>query len=123
VHQRKKKEKVMREMEMMQRQIAELRAAKAELEAQLQAEADKPKSKKSKRDFVFTPYQATKLMNEERAKLGLKEVNSPMLYIYARKGAFAIFEGADGRKEVERESFVKWMQEHNAKQASGKKTS
>jgi hypothetical protein len=72
--------------------------------------------KKSKRPFVMTPYRATELMNVARAGVGLKPVNSPMLYIYANKGAFGLTTSADGRKQVELESFLAWMNEHNAKQ-------
>jgi hypothetical protein len=73
---------------------------------------------KGKKEFVLTPYQATKLMNMDRRRLGLKEVNSPMLYIMAGKGKFIITITADGRKEVDTESFYAWMVAHNARQVS-----
>jgi len=99
------------EIEILKRKVASL---ESEL---LEAQFSKPAAaKKAKREFVLTPYQAAKIMNVERRKLGLKEINSPMIYIYARKGAFIISE-RDGRKEVDEASFIEWMNAHNAKQA------
>ena len=111
----------MREMEMLQREIKELRGKLAAAE---QANSEKnAQSKKAKREFVMTPYQATKIMNAEREKLGLKPVNSPMLYIYASKGKFAISESADGRKQIDdEESFLAWMNTHNAAQLAKQST-
>jgi len=76
--------------------------------------------KKPKREYVLTPFQATKTMNLDRVARGLKEVNSPMIYIYARKGKFVTTESADGRLQVDELSFLEWMNAHNAKQAVGK---
>ena len=75
---------------------------------------------KAKRAFVLTPYQATKIMNVARAELGLKAVNSPMIYIYANKGAFKtqIADDGTGRKVIDEDSFLEWMNAHNAKQAN-----
>jgi hypothetical protein len=83
--------------------------------AQLRAQNEKPAAKKSKREFVFTPFQAARVMNEERAKLGLEKVAPQMLYNYARKGKFGISVSADGRKQVEIDSFYAWMRIFNAK--------
>lgn len=111
----------MREMEMLKNRIKQLEGELLRTQEVARDAVQKNKNAKPKRDFVLTPYQATKIMNEARRELGLKEVNSPMLYIYARKGAFIITEGADGRKEVDEASFVEWMNAHNAKQAGAKK--
>jgi hypothetical protein len=90
-----------------------LEAAQRELNELRNAKQSKPKQ--PKREYVFTPFQAAKVMNEERALLGLKEVSPQMIYSYARKDKFGITEGADGRKQVDVESFYSWMREFNAK--------
>jgi hypothetical protein len=83
-----------------------------------QLKASKPaKASKSKRPYVFTPFQAAKVMNEERAALQLNPVTPQMLYSYARKGKFVITLSDDGRKSVDTESFYSWMRIHNAKNA------
>ena len=70
----------------------------------------------------FTPYQATKVMNAYRAQLGLTPVQSPMLYIQARKGKFPIEQMWDGRKMVkvivDVDKFLRWVYEHNNRQAA-----
>jgi len=90
-------------------------AENAKLREQIAAKS--PKAKAPKREFVFTPFQAAKAMNEERERLGLKSVTPQMLYSYARKGAFVISTSADGRKSVDVDSFYAWMRKHNAKNA------
>jgi len=76
----------------------------------------------------LTPYQATKQVNEALRKAGVidpktgkpKEVRSPMLYIYAGKGAFkihpAIKIGKNGKEstvhEVDVPSFLAWVEEY-----------
>ena len=99
--------------------IDEYRAALESALAQIaELKATKPsKTSKPKRDYVFTPFQAAKVMNEEREILGLNPVTPQMLYTYARKGYFAITLSSDGRKQVDTESFYAWMRKHNAKNA------
>lgn len=99
-----------------EQQLAQAQQELAELKAELAELAARKSSSKGKREYVYTPFQATKDLNELRTAAGLKPVNSPMLYIYARKNAFVISVGADGRKEVDRESFLKWAIEHTEKQ-------
>lgn len=101
---------------------ASLEDYKAALEAALseisELKASKPstsKTSKAKRPYVFTPFQAAKVMNDERTQLGLNSVTPQMLYSYARKGKFVITEGDGGRKQVDTESFYSWMRLHNAK--------
>jgi len=69
----------------------------------------------------MTPYQATKRVNQALKEAGVdREVRSPMLYIYAGKGAFEIHPAEKvtkaGKKhtvhEIDEESFVKWMNEY-----------
>lgn len=86
----------------------------SELESQ-QSSAPAPKQKTAKRPYVFTPFQAAKVMNDERALLDLPPVTPQMLYSYARKGKFQITVSDDGRKVVDTESFYSWMRNHNAK--------
>ena len=104
-------------------EISELEMLKAQV-AELTAMLEKAKSSKAngkaKREYVYTPFQATKDFNKMRAAAGLKDVNSPMLYIYAGKGHFTITITADGRKEVDKAAFIEWAEKHIAKQLSGK---
>jgi hypothetical protein len=73
----------------------------------------------------MTPYQATKRVNEALAKAlegtgHEKTVRSPMLYIYAGKGAFnihpAVKVGKNGKEttvhEIDEESFLLWMADY-----------
>jgi hypothetical protein len=77
----------------------------------------------AKRQFIWTPYQATKIMNAHRAELGLKPVKSPFMYIQASKGRFEIIESADGRKQIaDPEQFLAWVIEHNTRQVGRKAT-
>jgi hypothetical protein len=70
------------------------------------------------RTVILTPYQATKVMNQHRAQLGLKPVQSPFMYIQARKGRFPVVRSDDGRWEIQdAESFARWAYEHNTRQA------
>jgi hypothetical protein len=93
-----------------------LAQAQAEL-AQLKAATPVKAPKAEKRPYVFTPFQAHKVMNEERANLGLNPVTPQMLYSYARKGKFQITEAPDGRKQVDTDTFFTWMRAFNAKNA------
>jgi len=100
--------------------LDDYRSALAEAQAELAAlKAAKPGKalKAEKRPYVFTPFQAHKVMNDERADLGLPPVTPQMLYSYARKGKFVITQAADGRKQVDTESFYAWMRAFNAKNA------
>jgi hypothetical protein len=77
----------------------------------------------SARTFVLTPFQATKIFNAHRATLGLKPVNSPMLYIQARKGKFEVNLSADGRKQIANyQEFCAWVVEHNTRQVARQAT-
>jgi len=77
----------------------------------------KAKNKKAKRESILTPYQATSLMNDHRRELGLKEINSPMMYIMAGKGKFPVVRSDDGRWVIEDiEAFYAWMVAHNMRQ-------
>ena len=68
---------------------------------------------------ILTPYQATWIMNQHRAQLGLKPVQSPFMYIQARKGKYDIEIAPDGRKQiVDTEKFLRWVYEHNMRQAA-----
>jgi hypothetical protein len=81
------------------------------------------KAKKAKRAVLFTPFQATKVLNAIRAKAGLTEVNSPMMYIYANKGAFTIGIAQDGtgRKVItDPDQFYEWAVAHTAAQVAKK---
>jgi len=70
---------------------------------------------------ILTPYQATKIMNAHRDLLGLKRVNSPMIYIQAGKGKFPVSVNADGRKEItDVDAFIAWVVEHNTRQVNRK---
>ena len=109
----------MTEVEILKAKIAELEIKLAQ--NAINNDSSESKASKKAKEFVLTPYQATKIMNEQRRALGLKEINSPMLYIYARKNAFIISTSADGRKVVDEESFLKWMNEHNEKQSKAAK--
>jgi hypothetical protein len=98
--------------------LDDYREALAQAQEELAAlKAAKPVSKaaKEKRPYVFTPFQAHKVMNDERAELGLPPVTPQMLYSYARKGKFLTGTSADGRKTVDTESFFTWMRQFNAK--------
>ena len=92
-----------------------LESALAEIAELRSQQASKPKASKQKRPYVFTPFQAAKVMNEERKLLGLSEVTPQMIYSYARKNKFVITESEDGRKQVDHDSFYEWMRLHNAK--------
>lgn len=84
-----------------------------ELESQQTTEVTK--ERKQKRNYVLTPYQAAKIMNEERSNLNLNPVTPQMLYTYARKGYFVVTKTEDGRKQVDPDSFYTWMRKHNSK--------
>jgi hypothetical protein len=94
------------------------REALAQAQAELAAlRAAKPvrAPKAEKRPYVFTPFQAHKVMNDERADLGLPPVTPQMLYSYARKGKFITGTSEDGRKIVDPDTFFTWMRAFNAK--------
>jgi hypothetical protein len=66
----------------------------------------------SKRAYVTTPYQATKMVNAILARAGVKKILPPqMLYTYARKGKFLTYPAPDGtgRMVVDRDSFQTWL--------------
>lgn len=90
--------------------------------------------------FVLTPYQGTKLVNQALAEAGVVDkddpskpasVNSPMMYIYAKKGAFKYHKATKVTKkgtsadvwELDIETFKAWVEEYVtsrvAKQAKG----
>jgi len=70
-----------------------------------------------RRKVVMTPYAATQLVNNALRRAGVidprtgqpKAIGSPMLYIYADRGKFAVTRAADGRWNVDRESFGTWV--------------
>jgi len=82
---------------------------------ELRSNVKTSKPKQPKREYVFTPFQAAKIMNAERELLGLKPVTPQMLYSYARKNKFVISIGADGRKQVDYDTFYSWMRSFNTK--------
>jgi len=90
----------------------------AEQTATETAPAEPAKKTKPEPVSPMTPYQATKRVNAALREAGIdKTVRSPMLYIYASKGAFEIHPATKITKagqeqtvhEIDEESFVKWM--------------
>jgi hypothetical protein len=89
----------------------------------VEAPTETPKVKKPKREWLFTPFQATKALNKIREAAGLTPVNSPMLYIYSGKGAFPIVTATDGtgRKVIaDRDAFPAWANAHTTAQVAKK---
>jgi hypothetical protein len=83
-----------------------------------QTEPTEAEPAKAEPNFVMTPYQATKRVNEALQEAGIdKTVRSPMIYIYAGKGAFETHETVKVTKkgteqvvkEIDEESFLAWM--------------
>jgi len=96
-------------------------AGQAETKTEETKEEDKPaKAKKAKRETILTPFRLTKIVNdmlEEEGVLDLatgkpKRIGSPMLYIYANKGAFETHTATDGsgRMECDPESAHAWAE-------------
>jgi hypothetical protein len=83
------------------------------------------KPKKEPRAVILTPFKLTSYVNqrlEEEGVLNLatgkpKTINSPMVYIYAGKGAFDTHPALDGsgRMECDEESAFKWAEEYVAR--------
>jgi hypothetical protein len=66
-------------------------------------------SETKKRVFVFTPYQAAKVVNETLTRAGIdKQVPPQMLYTYVRKDKIASTIADDGRIMVDPESLLQW---------------
>jgi hypothetical protein len=94
-------------------------------------EKSSTKTKKSKRAFLMTPYQACKLLNsvlwQEDVKKQdgeIKTLNSPYMYIMVSKGKFKVTRSTDGtdRMVIDEESFMLWLHEYvvNAKVRASK---
>ena len=72
----------------------------------------------NRKHVVITPYAATQLVNKALNRAGVmdprtgrpKKIGSPMLYIYAERGKFKATKAADGRWDVDRDSFNEWVE-------------
>jgi hypothetical protein len=70
----------------------------------------------TKRKFVFTPYQGHLAVNQMLEAAGVeKKIPPQMMYTYRAQERFASTIGADGRYELDTESFIEWASSYVAK--------
>jgi hypothetical protein len=98
--------------------------------ATTEAPATETKAAKAKRPYVFTPFQAMKVVNDMLAKAGVdRALQGPMLYAYGAQGKFTVAPAQvdveagveKPRQEVDEKSFTEWAEAFVEAAKSGKK--
>jgi len=77
--------------------------------AELVLAAVPQQTRSGKREYVATPFQICKGINQVLSEYGFKPIPPQMLYRYASAGRFLTSKAADGRMQVERDSFEAWF--------------